>query len=54
MTFASWDGICARCGGPITMGNANPNAGPIRRPSDVVRYHGDWIHSSCVPGGDDE
>jgi hypothetical protein len=54
MTAAHWDGICVRCGGVITQGNSNPAAGPISRPSNVVKYRNDWVHSTCVPGGEDE
>jgi len=51
---ASWEGICPRCGNRITQGNGNPELGPTYPPSKVVKYHGEWVHVGCVPGGDDE
>lgn len=52
--IAQFDGVCPRCGGDITKGNANPNAGPLVPPSNVVKHGADTIHATCAPGGDDE
>lgn len=41
--LAQFDGQCWTCDRPIT-----------RLVSQVVMRKGVWVHTSCVPGGDDE